>query len=163
MVGKVSMALSPPHRDAAADPAFQFRDFTIDDYAAVRAVWDAIMASSLSAADSREGVRRFLERNPSLSVVALHRDTIVGAALAGHDGRRGLIHHLAVAETFRHRGVASRLVSECLKRLARAGIDKCHVLVFADNAGGNAFFCAFGAVERRELGVYSLPTATRPR
>jgi|RhiMethySRZTD1v2_1073278.scaffolds.fasta_scaffold05218_9 N-acetylglutamate synthase len=152
------MPFSPAHRDDAAD-SFQFRDFAFNDYEAVRALWDAIMPSSLSAADSADGVRRFLERNPGTSVVALHRDIIVGAALAGHDGRRGLIHHLAVAEAHRHQGVASRLVTECLERLARAGIDKCHVLVFENNAGGNAFWRAIGAVERDELALYSLTTA----
>ena len=152
------MAPSAAQRDASTDPTFRFRDFASGDYEAVRALWEATLRASLSAADAPEGVRRFLERNPGTSVVALHRDTIVGAALAGHDGRRGLLHHLAVADDFRRRGVGSRLVSECLERLRSAGIDKCHVLVFDDNAAGHSFWRALGAVERKELGVYSLPT-----
>jgi N-acetylglutamate synthase len=154
------MPRSPTHRDGAG-PTFQIRDLGVADYAAVRALWDEVMPSSLSAADSREGIRCFLERNPGTSTVALHRDTIVGAALAGHDGRRGLIHHLAVAEAFRRRGIATLLVAECLDRLARAGIDKCHVLVFRGHASANAFWLASGALERGELSIYSLATAAR--
>ena len=114
------------------------------------------MSSSLSAADSREGIRRFLERNPGSSLVAVQGDAIVGAVLGGHDGRRGLIHHLAVGESARRQGVGKILLTECLKRLEHAGIDKCHVLVFTDNAAGNGFWRASGATERRELSVYSL-------
>jgi N-acetylglutamate synthase len=116
------------------------------------------MPESLSEADSHEGVRRFLERNPGTSVVAVHEDVIVGVVLGGHDGRRGFIHHLAVAESVRRRGVGKLLLTECLKRLASAGIDKCHVLVFASNAAGNGFWRAIGAAERTELAVYSLKT-----
>jgi N-acetylglutamate synthase len=153
------MPLPPAHRHAGPDSPFQLRDFTIDDYEQVRTLWETVMAQSLSEADSREGVSRFLERHPGSSLVAVHEGAIVGAVLGGHDGRRGLIHHLAVAEGVRRHGVARLLVTECLDRLARAGIDKCHVLVFTDNAGANGFWRAFHATERRELSVYSLKTA----
>jgi ribosomal protein S18 acetylase RimI-like enzyme len=78
-----------------------------------------------------------------LSLVAVHEDAIVGAVLGGHDGRRGLIHHLAVADSARRSGIGKRLLTECLRRLELAGIDKCHVLVFASNlaatnSGGRA-------------------------
>jgi N-acetylglutamate synthase len=150
---ETSMALPPAHRKSP-----RLRTFAIDDYDEVRALWESIMSDSLSDADSRDGVRRFLERNPGMSLVAVHEGAIVGAVLGGHDGRRGLIHHLAVTESARRRGVGNILLTECLKRLAAAGIDKCHVLVFADNAAGNGFWRAIGAVERTELAVYSLKT-----
>ena len=118
------------------------------------------MPESLSQADSHDGVRRFLERNPGSSLVAVHEDAIVGAVLGGHDGRRGLIHHLAVAERARRAGIGKTLLTECLRRLELAGIDKCHVLVFTSNVAGNEFWRASGATERRELSVYSLKTLT---
>jgi N-acetylglutamate synthase len=61
-----------------------------------------------------------------------------------------------VAESVRRRGVGKILLTECVKRLASSGVDKCHVLVFADNAAANGFWRSIGAAERRELSVYSL-------
>jgi N-acetylglutamate synthase len=151
------MALPPAHGKPPR-LSIQLRTLSIDDYDEVRALWESVMPESLSDADSRDGVRRFLERNPDSSLVAAHEDVIVGVVLGGHDGRRGLIHHLAVADSVRRRGVGKVLLTECLKRLATAGIDKCHVLVFADNAAGNGFWRAIGAAERTELAVYSLKT-----
>jgi N-acetylglutamate synthase len=155
---QISMALPPAHGKSLSVSKVRLREFSIDDYDEVRALWESVMPGSLSEADSRDGVRRFLERNPGSSLVAVHEDAIVGAVLGGQDGRRGLIHHLAVAERVRRKGVGRILLTECLKRLASAGIDKCHVLVFADNAAGNEFWRASGAAERRELSVYSLKT-----
>jgi N-acetylglutamate synthase len=155
---ETSMALPPAHGKSPAVSKIELRNFSIDDYEAVRALWESVMPESLSEADSRDGVSRFLERNPGTSLVAIHEGAIVGAVLGGHDGRRGLIHHLAVAESVRRRGVGKILLTECLNRLATAGIDKCHVLVFADNAAGNGFWRAIAATERTELAVYSLKT-----
>jgi hypothetical protein len=94
MMLETSMALPPAHRKSP-----RLRTFAIDDYDEVRALWESIMSDSLSDADSRDGVRRFLERNPGMSLVAVHEGAIVGAVLGGHDGRRGLIHHQAVTDS----------------------------------------------------------------
>jgi N-acetylglutamate synthase len=157
---KTSMAPAPAHDNPCKHLAgtIEIRNLSIDDYDAVRALWQSVMPGSLSEADSRDGIRRFLERNPSSSLVAVQGDAIVGAVLGGHDGRRGWIHHLAVAERARRAGIGKKLLTECLKRLGEAGIDKCHVLVFTSNAAGNGFWRAIGATERRELLVYSLRT-----
>jgi N-acetylglutamate synthase len=154
------MAPAPVHDNCRKDPALEIRirNFSIDDYDGVRTLWQSVMPDSLSEADSRDGVRCFLERNPSSSLVAVQGDVIVGAVLGGHDGRRGWIHHLAVAERARRSGIGKKLLTECLKQLGQAGIDKCHVLVFTSNAAGNGFWRAIGATERRELSVYSLRT-----
>ena len=144
------------HDNSPLGSKIQLRNFSIDDYDEVRKLWEAVMPESLSRADSREGIRHFLERNPGSSLVVLQGDAIVGAVLGGHDGRRGFIHHLAVAESVRRQGIAKILLTECLKRFDSLGIDKCHVLVFTGNARGNAFWRGIGATERRELSVYSL-------
>ena len=51
--------------------------------------------------DSREGVDRFLKRNPTTSVVAVKDGKIVGSILCGHDGRRGCLYHVCVDEKYR--------------------------------------------------------------
>ena len=70
-------------------PGPAIRSMTIDDYDAVAALWQACPGVGLSDSDTREGVGRFIERNPGTSLVALDGDAVVGAVLCGHDGRRG--------------------------------------------------------------------------
>ena len=90
--------------------------------------------------DSREGVARLLRRNPTTCFVAEDGDTLAGAILAGQDGRRGYIYHMAVAEGFRRQGVGSALAERCLAALRAEGINKVALLVFRRNAAGNAFW-----------------------
>jgi GNAT superfamily N-acetyltransferase len=48
----------------------------------------------------------------------------VGAVLCSHDGRRGLIYHLAVAPAHHGQGIGKRLVQECITGLRDAGITR---------------------------------------
>ncbi len=71
------------------------RSMTIEDYPAVQMLWRSIKGFGIrSIDDSGEGVKRFLARNPGISVVAEQEGEIVGAILCGHDGRRGSLRHL---------------------------------------------------------------------
>jgi putative acetyltransferase len=138
--------------------SIEIRVFEMSDYPAARALWEMTEGVGLSAADERPGIEQFLARNPGLSLVAVREGGLVGTILVGHDGRRGLIHHLAIAASARRSGLGTRLVREALEGLARAGIQKCHLLVFSDNRAGRAFWSAIAAEHRDTLTIYSLPT-----
>ena len=131
------------------------RMMTSDDYPAVRALWEESEGVGLSGSDSRVGVARFLDRNPGLSFVAQDDGRLVGSVMAGHDGRRGFIYHLAVLPDHQRRGLGRELAQSCLDRLAAAGIEKCHVLVFDDNHQARAFWQAVGWTERTDLRAFS--------
>ena len=133
--------------------------FTTKHYSAVRAIWEVTDGVGLSGADSQAAITQFLARNPGTSYVALDDAKLVATILVGHDGRRGLIHHLAVAASHRRQGIGKRLVAEGLAALARAGMQKCHLLVFAENVEGRAFWQMVGAGHRDKLVVLSLLTA----
>lgn len=45
--------------------------------------------------DSRDGIAKYLVRNPDTCFVAVEQGTIIGAILTGHDGRRGYTSHTA--------------------------------------------------------------------
>lgn len=132
---------------------------TIRDYDAVFALWSTCDGVGLAEGDSREGIRTFLRRNPGLSFVATSGKKIVGAVLSSHDGRRGFLYHLAVAEGRRRSGVGKALVQRCLDGLNAIGIPKCHIVVFARNRNGRQFWRRIGWVERTELRMMSSPTA----
>jgi len=131
------------------------REMTIQDYDEVLALWQTSEGVGLSDADSEESVARYLERNPGLSFVACDGEHLVGAILCGHDGRRGYIHHLAVSESHRRQGLGRALVERCLSALRQAGIDKCHLFVFADNRDTIAFWKGIGWTQRVELVMMS--------
>jgi N-acetylglutamate synthase len=132
-----------------------FEPFTIERYEAVYALWDRCPGVGLSSADARENIAAYLDRNPGMSFVALAGTEVVGAILGGHDGRRGYIHHLAVDETFRRRGIGKQLLKNCLKTLDEAGIQKCHLFIFHENEKGSAFWEANGWALRQDIRVMS--------
>ncbi len=129
--------------------------FLIDKYDAVLALWQATEGVGLSGSDTRPKIAQFLECNPGLSFVAYDGDLLAGAVLCGHDGRRGYIHHLAVRVSHRRRGIGRQLVERCLSALEAAGIDKCHLFVFAENQDAVDFWKDTGWVSRVELAMMS--------
>jgi putative acetyltransferase len=113
---------------------------TIDDYECVIELWRGIDEIVLSDTDEKEPMRRFLVRNPNLSLVAETDGELVGAVLCSHDGRRGYLHHLAVVQRCRRQGIASALVQQCLSLLHREGIAKCNIFILEHNETGIAFW-----------------------
>ncbi len=140
----------------------QFRNLEISDYDAVMALWRACAGVSLRDADSREGIERYLMRNPGLSFVALEGGQIIGTIMAGHDGKRGYIQHLAVADRWRKHGVATQLVANCLDALKSAGIVKSHVHVLGDNRAGRGFWLRRGWHHLAEIAMYSFVNGDNP-
>ena len=135
--------------------SIELREMTIDNYKSVYAIWAESEGVGLSDADSKEGIKRFLVRNPGLSYIALDGDQIVGAALCGHDGRRGYIHHLSVLISHRKRGIGRSLVSRCVYALMQIGISKCHLFVFDENQDAINFWQKVGWTQRVELMMMS--------
>jgi ribosomal protein S18 acetylase RimI-like enzyme len=135
--------------------SIELREMTIEDYDEVLALWQASEGIGLSEADSKESIKRFLVRNPGHSFVALDGDVLVGAALCGHDGRRGYIHHLAVNESHRRQGIGRSLVGRCMYALLRIGIGKSHLFVFGENQGAIDFWEQVGWTQRVELMMMS--------
>jgi N-acetylglutamate synthase len=116
------------------------REFVIDDYEKVFALWEKIEGIEICEGDSRKEINDYLKRNPGLSRVAEVDGTIVGAALCGHDGRRGWIYHLAVATEHRGQGVGKQLVDDCMRQLRATGLRRAIILVAGDNPDGHQFW-----------------------
>jgi putative acetyltransferase len=127
------------------------RHFRIEDFDAVIALWRRTEGVGLNESDTRRAITAFLRRNPRLSFVAEQGGRIIGAVLCGHDGRRGYLHHLAVSKRHRRRGIGRRLVNACLAKLRKAGIQKCNIFIFANNAAGMKFWAHTGWSLRTEL------------
>ncbi len=130
----------------------EYRVMTLEDYEPVYALWLGCAGMGINSVDdSREGIARYLRRNPTTCFGALEDETIVGVILAGHDGRRGYIYHTAVAESHRGKDIASRLVQHTLDALHKEGIIKAALVVFEKNETGNAFWEKQGFATRKDL------------
>ncbi len=131
------------------------REMKSEDYEQVHALWMTVKGFAIrSIDDSKEGVERFLARNPHTSVVAQEDGRIVGAILCGHDGRRGCLYHVCVASAYRRRGIGTAMVVYAMEALKKEKISKVSLIAFTANDIGNAFWRRIGWTKREDLNYY---------
>lgn len=158
---------------------------SIDDYEEVANLWAHIEGFYIrSVDDSREGIERFLKRNPNLSVVAemtsqeykqggdlvlegltfegkASKPKIVGSILCGHDGRYGSIYHACVHKDFRLQGIGKSMVAYALEGFKRECITSIALIAFSENLIGNAFWKTQGWDLRTNANRYELSLNTK--
>ena len=133
---------------------YDIRKVTIEDYDQLLALWNSTEQSRRAlnpVDDSREGIERYLKRNPDTCFAAVSDGKIIGVILTGHDGRRAIIHHMCVHPDHRRMGIAGKLVKEAEQALKKEGIQKIFGLVFKDNDTANAFWESQGYSLRTNL------------
>ena len=130
----------------------QIQKMVIDDYDDVYDLWLSTPGVGLNNLDdSRDGIDKYLKRNPSICFVARENGKLTGVILSGHDGRRGFIYHAAVDVSQRNKGIGKKLVEAALNALQEEGINKVAFVVFKKNETGNAFWEKLGFDERTDL------------
>lgn len=128
------------------------RKMTIDDYDAVYSLWMSCVGMGLNNLDdSKEGIDKFIQRNPDTCLVAENNSAILGVIMVGNDGRRGYIYHTAVHPDYRKQGIAKKLVDYAMNELSVLGINKVALVVFDRNKTGNAFWESQGFTVRNDL------------
>ena len=133
----------------------QFREMTINDYDSSIDLWKRTEGMGLSESDSRDAIAAYLNRNAGMSFVCVNDLKVIGTILAGHDGRRGFIYHVAVDPLYRGKSIAKQLVTLSLDKLKLEGITKCHLMVIEDNEIGKQFWAKVGWQRRSGLLLYS--------
>ena len=122
---------------------YTVRPVAIEDYDSLYELWNSTEQSRRAlnpVDDSREGIERYLKRNPNTCFAAEKDGMMIGIILTGHDGRRGIIHHMCVHPDYRRMGIAGHLVALAEEALKQEGIQKVFGLVFKDNEPANAFW-----------------------
>ncbi|MGN0482497.1 MAG: GNAT family N-acetyltransferase [Lachnospiraceae bacterium] len=126
-----------------------------EDYDGVYALWMTISGFGIRTIDdSREGIERFIQRNPTTSIVAESDGKIVGAILCGHDGRRGCFYHVCVHQDFRKHGIGKAMAVAAMKALQEEHINKVSLIAFKSNEVGNRFWKSVGWNFREDLNYY---------
>ena len=125
---------------------FSIRDFSFhEDYESVYELWEnAGEGIHLRRSDKPDEIQKKLKKDPDLFLVAIKNQTIIGSVLAGFDGRRGLIYHLAVKESCRQNGVGTALMQEIENRLSEKGCIRYYLLVADDNLQAQVYYSNYG-------------------
>lgn len=128
------------------------RTLKISDYETVYELWQSTQGMGLrSLDDTREGIGKFIDRNPSTNFVAIEDGIIVGVIMSGHDGRRGYIYHAVVLPKYRKKKIGKLLVDHVINALKAENINKICLVVFKNNPVGNDFWAGIGFEERTDL------------
>jgi ribosomal protein S18 acetylase RimI-like enzyme len=132
------------------------RPFAPEDIEEVRVLWARCEGLGDGPGDDPSALAGFLARNPGCSPVALDEGVIVGAALCGHDGRRGFLYRVGVDPACRRRGIARALAAHGFEALRAQGIRRAMLFILSDNADAQAFWLSMGGRERTTLGLWSV-------
>lgn len=128
------------------------RTMKIEDYEKVYDLWIHTAGMGLNATDdSREGIAKYLLRNPNTCFVTEDNGKIAGVIMSGHDGRRGFIYHTTVKQEYRGQGIGKKLVDSALAALEAEGIHKVALVAFEKNISGNIFWEKVGFNVREDL------------
>ncbi len=111
------------------------REFRFDqDYERAVRLWEGIdHGIHVGSSDAPAEIRKKLERDADLFLVAEAGGELIGTVIGGFDGRRGFIYHLAVNQAERMRGVGTLLMDEVEARLRAKGCIRCYLFVTPDN------------------------------
>jgi len=124
----------------------------IGDYEVAYQLWTETDGMGLrSLDDSRQGIEKFLKRNPTTNFICKMDDKLIGLILCGHDGRRAYIYHAVVLEDYRGQGIGKLLLDKVVESVRSEGIHKIALVVFEDNFIGNNFWSSQGFRLREDL------------
>jgi len=133
----------------------EIRKMTIADYEPIYRLWTNTDGMGLrSIDDSREGIEKFLNKNPNSNFVAENDGEVIGVILSGNDGRRGFIYHTAVSTSHRGKKIGKALLNSVYAAMKEEGINKMGLLIYTNNDNGNAFWIAQDWVNRSDLYYY---------
>ena len=133
----------------------EIRNMKPEDYDQVYDLWIHTPGMGLNHLDdSREGIEKFLKRNPGTCYLALENQMVIGAIMCGHDGRQGSFYHVCVAPECRMHGLGKQMVRFCLQALADEHISKATLVAFDDNEVGNKFWNGIGWTARKDFNSY---------
>ena len=126
------------------------RAYNPRDQQSVVELWATVFPDDPPWNEPRDVIQRKSSVQPELFMVCEIEGRVVGTVLAGFDGVRGWVHHLAVLPELRRRGLATRLMRAAEQGLTNSGCPKLNLQVRATNSGVVAFYQSLGyAIEDR--------------
>lgn len=128
----------------------KIRQANAADYDSLIALWNKCKLG-LGTSDSREEIIRFIDINPRTSLVGEVNGVIAAGILGGFDGRRGLVHHLAVDPQYQKQGYGRLMLQELEKVFTEMGVVKLSFWVKTDNLNAVGFYKKLGYEVREDI------------
>src|SRR5450432_1013226 len=130
------------------------RPFESADLPALEQLWGRVFPDDPPWNAPAVMIANKLKVQPELLLVGVLDEVLVGAVMAGFDGVRGWIYHLAVAPEARRRGFATHLVRAAESGLRRLGCEKVNLQVRPTNDAVVALYRSLGYLleERVSMG-----------
>jgi ribosomal protein S18 acetylase RimI-like enzyme len=126
------------------------REFQPEDFDQVHSLWEQSRIA-LGVSDTREEILRMHQMNPDLFLVGEADNRIVAVVMGGFDGRRGIVHHLAVDPDHRNKGYGRQIMTELERRFNLRGLVKINFWVQTDNLEAVDFYQKIGYYLRPDL------------
>ena len=132
------------------DAQLEVRPYRDTDEAAVVALWSRLFPETRQWNQTAAYIRRKLAVQRELFLVGAIEARAVATVLAGYDGVRGWVYHLAVAPEHRRRGFGRAMMAAAEERLRALGCPKINLQIMRTNAEVVRFYERIGyAVEDR--------------
>ncbi len=133
-----------------APAEISIRSFRESDRAPLGRLWSEVFPDDRPRNAPDRMIDGALKAHPEMLLIAQIDGALVGAVIAGFDGVRGWIYHLAVAPAHRRRGIATLLMRAAEAALQSLGCSKINLQVVETNASVVAFYRSLGyRVEER--------------
>jgi ribosomal protein S18 acetylase RimI-like enzyme len=129
---------------AAGSGRARVRTFVAGDVPAVAALWGDVFPDTRPWNAPPAVIARKRAQRDGLFWVATRGTRVVGAVMAGWDGQRGWIYHLAVEPAQRRRGIGRALVRAAERALGARGCPKINLQVLSSNRDVVAFYERIG-------------------
>jgi ribosomal protein S18 acetylase RimI-like enzyme len=130
--------------DAAPPGTLSIQPFETSDRMAIEQLWAQVFPDDPPRNAPSIMIDNKLKVQPELLLVGKVEGHVVGAVIAGFDGVRGWIYHLAVSPDWRRRGFAAQLVRAAERGLRSLGCPKVNLQVRAMNSEAVAFYRSVG-------------------
>jgi ribosomal protein S18 acetylase RimI-like enzyme len=120
------------------------RPFVEEDRQEVIGLWTTVFPDDPSWNEPNLVIDTKLTVQPQLFFVAEVAGSVVGTTIAGFDGFRGWIHHVAVHPDFQGSGVAAKIITHAEVGLKKIGCRKVNLQVCESNSTVREFYEARG-------------------
>jgi ribosomal protein S18 acetylase RimI-like enzyme len=94
-----------------------------------------------------------LEFGDGLFFVALDDQAVIGTVMAGYDGHRGWIYSIAVAPSYRKKGLGSSLLAFAEQKLSELGCMKINLQIMKGNEVVESFYLANGYQTEKRISM----------
>ena len=107
--------------------AVEIREVQVEDYEAIRAVWEASEWAAITALASAEAWARFLERNRGLSIGAFDGTDLLGVVISEKVAAGAFRERLALIDPAPDEATYRRLVDKAQLKITARGRNSCRI------------------------------------